>query len=131
MVAPPTFGPVSPPDRLNKLSDIPRPPPSSSRENQQILIVRGLNVIISGFLRIMDSAIDDDIKVVFGHRVRLMRKRKGLSQEQLAFRCGLDRTYVGGVERGERNISIVNVEKIARALDACVKDFFSREVESP
>lgn len=73
---------------------------------------------------------DGDIKAVFGHRVRFLRKRKGLSQEQLALRCGLDRTYIGGVERGERNISIVNVEKIARALDASLKDFFDCELEA-
>ena len=56
-----------------------------------------------------------------------MRKRGGLSQEQLAFRCGLDRTYVGGVERGERNISIVNIERIARALGLSLRDFFDYE----
>lgn len=52
----------------------------------------------------------------FGDQVRKLRKRKGLSQEALAFEAELDRTYVGGVERGERNISILNILKIARAL---------------
>jgi transcriptional regulator with XRE-family HTH domain len=52
----------------------------------------------------------------FGDQVRKLRKRKGLSQEALAFEADLDRTYVGGVERGERNISILNILKIAKAL---------------
>ena len=76
----------------------------------------------------MDVNTDGDIKIVFGRRVRTLRKRKGLSQEQLALRCGLDRTYVGGVERGERNISIVNIEKIARAIGLTLKDLFDDEV---
>ena len=75
----------------------------------------------------MDTNAKDDVKTTFGHRVRTLRKRAGLSQEQLALRCGLDRTYIGGVERGERNISIVNIEKIARAIDLSPKDLFEDE----
>jgi transcriptional regulator with XRE-family HTH domain len=56
------------------------------------------------------------IKRNFGQRLRDIRKKNGLSQETLALMCGLDRTYIGGVERGERNISLVNIYKIARAL---------------
>ena len=74
-----------------------------------------------------DSSTDGDVQAYFGRRVRILRKREGLSQEQLAFRCGLDRTYVGGVERGERNISIVNIEKIARALGLSLRDLFDYE----
>lgn len=77
----------------------------------------------------MYNSVENDIRIVFGSRVRLLRKRKGLSQEQLALRCGLDRTYVGGVERGERNISICNIEKIARALDGSIKDLFDCDAE--
>ena len=51
----------------------------------------------------------------FGDGVRKLRKRKGLSQESLAFETGLDRTYIGGVERGERNISLLNILKLAHA----------------
>ncbi|MGO4119072.1 helix-turn-helix domain-containing protein, partial [Rhizobium ruizarguesonis] len=57
-----------------------------------------------------------DIRAEFGQRVRELRARSGMSQELLAYRAGLDRTYISGVERGERNISIVNMEKIAAAL---------------
>jgi len=60
----------------------------------------------------------------FGEQVRKMRKQKGLSQEALSFACELDRTYVGGVERGERNISLINIYKIAEALDIDVRDLF-------
>ncbi len=57
-----------------------------------------------------------DVLRRFGRRVRAERERVGLSQEQLAVAAGLHRTYVGSVERGERNISILNIHKIARAL---------------
>ena len=60
----------------------------------------------------------------FGVRVRELRKLKQLSQETLALACGLDRTYIGGVERGERNISLINIYKIANALGVGVKDLF-------
>lgn len=52
----------------------------------------------------------------FGTRVRIERERLGLSQEALADLAGLHRTYIGGVERGERNIGLLNVLRIARAL---------------
>lgn len=56
------------------------------------------------------------VQVRFGRRVRVLRKQRGLSQEALSFEAGLDRSYVGQVERGERNISIDNMAKFARAL---------------
>ena len=62
----------------------------------------------------MDAAT---IQTRFGEAVRAARKELGVSQEELAFRCGLHRTYVGSLERGERNVAFVNVVKIAEALD--------------
>ena len=53
----------------------------------------------------------------FGRNVRRARQRLGISQEELAHRAGPHRTYVGGVERGERNISLLNIVKLAHALD--------------
>jgi transcriptional regulator with XRE-family HTH domain len=53
----------------------------------------------------------------FGDAVRRLRQRKGWSQEELADRAGLHRTYVGGIERGERNVSLVNIGRLARALE--------------
>lgn len=52
----------------------------------------------------------------FGARVRAERERLGVSQEELADRAGLHRTYLGGVERGERNVGLLNIVRIARAL---------------
>ncbi len=51
-----------------------------------------------------------------GNRIRELRTQADLSQEKLAFACDLDRTYIGSVERGERNISVINLTKIAKAL---------------
>lgn len=57
-----------------------------------------------------------DIKADVGHRIRLLREKRGWSQEELGFQAGLHRNYVGGVERGERNIAVVNIGKLAKAL---------------
>jgi transcriptional regulator with XRE-family HTH domain len=65
---------------------------------------------------------EDRIKKDFGEKLRAVRKQKGLSQEGLALACELDRTYIGGVERGERNISLVNIYRIARALGVSPRD---------
>jgi transcriptional regulator with XRE-family HTH domain len=67
---------------------------------------------------------DSQIQKRFGDRVRELRKQKGLSQEALALGCELDRTYIGGVERGERNISLLNIYKISRALGVSPGEFF-------
>jgi transcriptional regulator with XRE-family HTH domain len=68
-----------------------------------------------------------DIQSEFGQRVRELRARSGMSQEMLSHRAGLDRTYISGVERGERNISIVNIEKISAALNVSMVYMFSSE----
>jgi len=57
-----------------------------------------------------------DPKKLFGAKVRSVRKERDWSQEELADACELDRTYIGGIERGERNVSIMNIAKIAQAL---------------
>lgn len=58
----------------------------------------------------------DDILARFGQRVRELRRAKGLSQEGFAAECGLDRTYMGGIERGERNLALRNIDLIANTL---------------
>jgi len=58
----------------------------------------------------------DNLLVRFGDRVRKLRASRGLSQEGFAADCGLDRTYVGGIERGERNVSLRNIGLIANTL---------------
>ena len=64
----------------------------------------------------MNKRREAQIQEQFGIRLRNLRKHKRLSQESLALACDLDRTYIGGVERGERNISLINIYKIAEAL---------------
>ena len=63
-----------------------------------------------------------DILQRFGDRVRTLRKESGWSQEEFANECGLDRTYVGGIERGERNLALRNIEKIAIALETSIAE---------
>jgi transcriptional regulator with XRE-family HTH domain len=66
-----------------------------------------------------------DIKKKLGEKIREMRKQKGFSQEALAFKSGLHRTYISDIERGFRNVSIENIEKIAKALSVGPKDLLS------
>lgn len=62
------------------------------------------------------------LRAIFAKNLRVHRLRLGLSQEALAELTGLHRTYIGSVERGERNISIDNIERIARALGVAAAD---------
>jgi subunit S of type I restriction-modification system len=63
---------------------------------------------------------------MFGKRVREFHKTRGYSQEQLADKAGLHRTYIGSIERGEQNISIDNTEKIAKAFRVTVPSLFTK-----
>lgn len=65
------------------------------------------------------------ISVNFGKKVREIRISRNLSQESLANLADIHRTYIGMIERAEKNITLVNIEKIAKALDINIKDFFS------
>lgn len=64
------------------------------------------------------------IRELVGKRIRQLRKTMGLSQEALANECELDRTYIASVENGKRNISIINLEKISKALNVSLSEFF-------
>jgi transcriptional regulator with XRE-family HTH domain len=66
----------------------------------------------------------EDIRARFGKTIRQRRHKLGVSQETFADLCGLDRTYLGGIERGERNVALVNIEKIARALRISLNELF-------
>ena len=66
----------------------------------------------------------EDIRLRFGRILRKKRHRLGVSQEEFADICGLDRTYIGGIERGERNVALVNIEKIAKALKLSLPELF-------
>ena len=63
-----------------------------------------------------------DIKCELGRRVRDARLKKNWSQEELGFRAGLHRNYVGGIERGERNVGVESIAKLARALGVRPRD---------
>lgn len=63
-------------------------------------------------------------RILFGKRIRELRKSRGWSQEEFAFHVGLDRSYVGGVERGERNISLENICLMADALGVPASNLF-------
>lgn len=69
--------------------------------------------------------IKKNILVKFGSKVKFIRKSKGLSQEQLSFKANLHRTYIGMIERAEKNITLSNIEKIANALEVEIKELFS------
>ena len=66
----------------------------------------------------------EDIRRRFGRAVRERHRKIGVSQEEFAHMCGLHRTYMGGIERGERNVALVNIEKIARALRVTLTKLF-------
>lgn len=66
-----------------------------------------------------------DILISFGEKVRKIRKERGLSQEQLSFKADLHRTYIGMIERAEKNITLSNIEKIATALNISIKDLMN------
>jgi transcriptional regulator with XRE-family HTH domain len=68
-----------------------------------------------------------NIKSKFGARVRKLRQAKGLSQEAFADLCSLHRTYIGAIERGERNVSLENIQKIAKALGINIASLFGNE----
>ena len=65
-----------------------------------------------------------DIRIIYGDRLRQIRTEKGVSQEALAASAELHRTYVSSVERGERNVSLVNIARLAEALGVPIRDFF-------
>ena len=64
--------------------------------------------------------------VAFGAAIREIRKEQGISQEALALKCDLDRSYFGAVERGQRNVALANILKIAAALQTTPAQLFAR-----
>ncbi len=65
-----------------------------------------------------------EVLIKFGEKVREERLKQGLSQEDLASRAGVHRTYIGMIERAEKNITLENIEKIAKALKTSIADIF-------
>jgi transcriptional regulator with XRE-family HTH domain len=67
-----------------------------------------------------------DIRIRFGRAIRRIREEQEINQEEAAERCGLHRTYYSGIERGVRNVSLVNIEKVAKGLKTTLPGLFSR-----
>lgn len=67
-----------------------------------------------------------DIRIRFGRAIRRIREGQGINQEEAADRCGLHRTYFSGIERGVRNVSLVNIEKVAKGLRTPISELFRR-----
>ena len=70
----------------------------------------------------------EDIKLLIGQRIRDLRKQRGLSQEALGWKAELHFTYIGAVERGEKNCSIITLEKIAKGLEININDIFDTAI---
>lgn len=66
----------------------------------------------------------DSLANLIGDRIRNIRKEKGLSQEELAFKASLHSTYIGQIERGEKNATLESIEKIASALNVTLEELF-------
>ena len=71
--------------------------------------------------------MDESILTKFGKKVREKRLQRGISQEKLAEKAGVHRTYIGMIERGEKNITLQNIEKIAKALGISLDELMSLE----
>jgi len=66
-----------------------------------------------------------DVKLKIGQRIKELRELTSMSQKDLAYAADLDRSYIASIENGQRNVSIVNIEKIATALNVTIKEFFN------
>jgi transcriptional regulator with XRE-family HTH domain len=73
--------------------------------------------------------VSSNARQIFAQRLRQIRQIRGLSQEELADMAGLHRTYVGSVERSERNLSIDNMERLAKALEVDITELLRKEPE--
>lgn len=83
-------------------------------------------IIVSDSLYLKSNNMPkNEIVKKFGEKVRSERLRQGLSQEELAYRAGVHRTYIGMIERAEKNITLVNMSKIAKALNISITELVS------
>lgn len=65
-----------------------------------------------------------EVLILFGDKIRLLRKQNGLSQDEMADKAGVHRTYIGMIERAEKNITLTNINKLAKALGVDIKTLF-------
>ncbi len=90
---------------------------------KMLLIVRGVRLIVN--IPMVGMRKRADILERFGLRVRELRKGRGYTQETFAAACELDRTYIGGIERGERNVALRNIEAMADALGVTLAELMT------
>ena len=69
-----------------------------------------------------------DIKLKIGRRIKELREQAKMAQKDLAYAADLDRSYIASIENGQRNVSIVNIEKICNALETTISTFFNSEI---
>jgi transcriptional regulator with XRE-family HTH domain len=81
--------------------------------------------ILKVAFKIVDNIMKKEILIKFGRKVREIRVKQNLSQEKLATKAGVHRTYIGMIERAEKNITLENIEKVAKALGLSVKELFN------
>ncbi|MBV7299036.1 helix-turn-helix domain-containing protein [Enterovibrio paralichthyis] len=74
--------------------------------------------------------MNEELLIAFGKHVRSLRQQLEISQEELAANCGLDRTYISGIERGKRNVSLINIFRLAEALGATPSALLDFSVET-
>jgi len=74
--------------------------------------------------------MSENLRKLFGHNIRRLRSERGLTQADLALKAGLNRSYLGNVERGQRNISLDNIAKVAHALAVSPEVLLKSEVET-
>ena len=79
---------------------------------------------MASIIRPMSDRRDADIRIRFGQAGRKRRQELGISQEDLAALAGMHRTYLGDIERGKRNVALVNVERLAAALNVPIAALF-------
>lgn len=81
--------------------------------------------ILKVAFKIVGNTMKKEILIKFGKKVREIRIKQNLSQEKLATKTGVHRTYIGMIERAEKNITLENIEKVAKALGLSVKELFN------
>ena len=81
--------------------------------------------ILKVAFKIIDNIMKKEILIKFGKKVREIRVKQNLSQEKLARKADVHRTYIGMIERAEKNITLENIEKVAKALGLSVKELFN------
>ena len=79
-----------------------------------------------GMAKPSPSHAGSPVLIKLGKTIKSLRESKGLSQEDLALACGIDRSYFGGIERGEHNVALINLEKISIALGIPLRELFKK-----